>query len=96
MNGSWRFCFDNERRYANPAEIEAGPTRITVPYPPASKASGIGDRGFHEARWDQREFDKPHQELSVAHSRVAWSQKNRDELIRICRFHEMLLAAGGP
>ena len=57
LNGPWRFCLDNERRHSHPAEIENWPARITVPYPPESKASGIGDRSFLTVCWYQREFD---------------------------------------
>jgi hypothetical protein len=57
LNGTWRFCFDNERRYSQPSDIEAWPTEITVPYPPESQASGIGDRGFHHACWYERDVD---------------------------------------
>ncbi|MDQ6680300.1 MAG: glycoside hydrolase family 2 [Pseudomonadota bacterium] len=57
LNGTWRFCFDNERRFTNPSDIETWPTQITVPYPPESQASGIGDRGFHHTCWYERDFD---------------------------------------
>jgi hypothetical protein len=57
LNGPWRFCFDPERRYSNPSDIETWPARITVPYPPESKASGLGDRGFHHTVWYERDFD---------------------------------------
>jgi beta-galactosidase/beta-glucuronidase len=57
LNGPWRFCLDNERRHSHPAEIETWPRQITVPYPPESEASGIGDRSFHEVCWYEREFD---------------------------------------
>ena len=36
---------------------QGAPLRIEVPYPIESKASGIGDRGFHKACWYQRDFD---------------------------------------
>lgn len=57
LNGVWRFCFDDERRFTSPCEIEAWPLRIEVPYPPESTASGIGDTRFHYVCWYQREFD---------------------------------------
>lgn len=57
LDGPWRFAFDNEKRYTHPREIEHWPLQIEVPYPIESKASGIGDRGFHKACWYQREFD---------------------------------------
>ena len=57
LNGSWRFCFDDDARISTPREITSWPLHITVPYPPESQASGIGDRGFHKACWYQREFE---------------------------------------
>ncbi|WP_236589066.1 glycoside hydrolase family 2 protein [Ramlibacter aurantiacus] len=65
LNGSWRFCFDNEARHVGPADITEWPLEIVVPYPPESQASGIGDRGFHQVCWYQREF-----ELTPADDRV--------------------------
>ena len=57
LNGPWRFCLDNERRFTNPPDIETWPAKITVPYPPESEASGIGDRSFHYVCWYERDFD---------------------------------------
>jgi beta-galactosidase/beta-glucuronidase len=57
LNGSWRFRFDDECRFAVPADIPDWPHRITVPYPPESQASGVGDRGFHKVCWYQRDFE---------------------------------------
>jgi beta-galactosidase/beta-glucuronidase len=57
LNGRWRFCFDDEAMYSLPAEIDNWPLVITVPFPPESDASGIGDRGFHKVCWYQRDFD---------------------------------------
>jgi hypothetical protein len=57
LNGCWRFSFDPERRYRQPADIRDWPLAIEVPYPPESIASGIGDRGFHSTCWYEREFD---------------------------------------
>jgi beta-galactosidase/beta-glucuronidase len=57
LNGPWRFCLDNERRYSSPAEIEHWPARIVVPFPPESQASGIGDRSFHTVCWYERDLD---------------------------------------
>jgi hypothetical protein len=55
LNGTWRFCFDHEARFENPGDIGRWPLEITVPFPPESKASGLGDTGFHKAVWYQRE-----------------------------------------
>jgi beta-galactosidase/beta-glucuronidase len=57
LNGTWRFLFDDARRYRRPWDIKDWPQRIEVPFPPESRASGIGDRGFHCVCWYQREFD---------------------------------------
>ncbi len=57
LNGPWRFLFDDERRYASPADIDAWPMQINVPFAPESSASGIGDTGFHAVCWYEREFD---------------------------------------
>jgi beta-galactosidase/beta-glucuronidase len=56
LNGLWKFLFDHDGMYSKPDEIDAWPLNIEVPFPPESKASGIGDRGFHRACWYQREF----------------------------------------
>ena len=57
LDGAWRFRFDDERRFAHPREIESWPLQCVVPYPPESRASGIGDRGFHSVCWYEREFE---------------------------------------
>lgn len=57
LDGTWRFAFDDDARYSHPRDIEDWPLRIEVPFPIESKASGIGDRGFHRACWYEREFD---------------------------------------
>src|SRR4051794_14429561 len=51
LDGTWRFSFDPQRRYEDPAEIEHWPHAIRVPFPPESIASGIGDTSFHPACW---------------------------------------------
>jgi beta-galactosidase/beta-glucuronidase len=55
LNGPWRFRFDDEGIIAHPSDIDHWPLQITVPYPPESEASGIGDRGFHKVCWYERE-----------------------------------------
>ena len=59
LNGTWRFRYDDERRFSQPGEIHDWPLDIMVPYPPESIASGIADRGFHRACWYQRDFFLP-------------------------------------
>jgi beta-galactosidase/beta-glucuronidase len=56
LNGPWRFCYDDEAMLRTPDDIESWPLQITVPFPPESQASGIGDRGFHKVCWYQRDF----------------------------------------
>ena len=56
LNGTWRFTFDNERRYRVPDGGIGWTHDIIVPYPPESQASGVGVRGFHRVCWYQREF----------------------------------------
>lgn len=57
LDGRWHFRFDRERRFRHPAEIPDWPLQIEVPYPPESRASGVGERGFNPVVWYQREFD---------------------------------------
>jgi hypothetical protein len=57
LNGPWRFCFDNDCKHTQPSDIHDWPLDILVPFPPESKASGIGNRGFHRACWYQRDFE---------------------------------------
>lgn len=57
LDGRWRFRFDRERRFRHPAEIPDWPMQIEVPYPPESRASGLGERGFNPVVWYQRDFD---------------------------------------
>ncbi|HEV2581700.1 MAG TPA: glycoside hydrolase family 2 TIM barrel-domain containing protein [Ktedonobacteraceae bacterium] len=60
LGGEWGFTYDdeacgiNEHWQEKPEEF----TRtIKVPYPPESKASGIGDNGFHAIVWYRRTFE---------------------------------------
>lgn len=57
LNGTWRFCFDDDKRWTHPGELTDWPQEIQVPYPPESRASGVFDRGFHRACWYERDFD---------------------------------------
>jgi beta-galactosidase/beta-glucuronidase len=57
LNGMWGFAFDDEnvglmQRWMNRADV-FGAT-ITVPFPPESNASGIGDKGMHPVVWYRR------------------------------------------
>jgi beta-galactosidase/beta-glucuronidase len=57
LDGPWRFCFDDERRFSSPGQIEHWPLQITVPFAPEAQASGLGDQRFHVACWYEREFE---------------------------------------
>ena len=57
LNGAWRFCYDNDRALTTPKDIDDWPLQIRVPFPPESRASGIGDTGFHKVCWYERNFD---------------------------------------
>lgn len=57
LNGPWRFCYDDTHKFTLPSQIESWPLEITVPFPPESNASGIGDKGFHSLCWYERDFD---------------------------------------
>jgi beta-galactosidase/beta-glucuronidase len=59
LDGPWRFLFDDDGRFHRPADIVDWPRVIEVPFPPESRRSGIGDRGFHACCWYQREFTVP-------------------------------------
>ena len=56
LNGPWRFLFDRDRRFKDPADIRCWPLSIAVPFPPECQASGIADPGFHSVCWYQRDF----------------------------------------
>jgi beta-galactosidase/beta-glucuronidase len=55
LNGSWCFLFDPDRTFKHPSELKQWPLFINVPFPPESKASGIGDTSFHPICWYQRD-----------------------------------------
>jgi beta-galactosidase/beta-glucuronidase len=68
LNGEWRFCHDDDLAFTRPDDITRWPQAIQVPYPPESKASGIGDRGFHKVCWYQRDVDiKPGKDRVMLH-----------------------------
>jgi beta-galactosidase/beta-glucuronidase len=57
LNGPWRFRWDDERLLHHPSQIADWPLSIEVPFAPESRASGIGDTGFHPCCWYQREIE---------------------------------------
>ncbi|HEY4267193.1 MAG TPA: glycoside hydrolase family 2 TIM barrel-domain containing protein [Galbitalea sp.] len=57
LSGPWNFAHDDDDLGVDagwPADPRFDRT-ITVPFPPESRASGIGDRGFHPVVWYHRE-----------------------------------------
>lgn len=68
LSGPWQFSYDdsdvglNRCWYQNwDASSGVAEQTITVPFPPESTASGIGDTGFHRVLWYRRTFTPPHQ-----------------------------------
>ena len=57
LDGTWRFCFDPSGEVKAPSGDLAWDQQIVVPFAPESRASGIGDTGFHADAWYEREFD---------------------------------------
>lgn len=51
LDGQWDFTFDNDGSYSAPADAIAWSNKITVPYPPESKASGVDNRELNKACW---------------------------------------------
>ncbi|MFJ7217439.1 glycoside hydrolase family 2 protein [Amycolatopsis sp. NPDC098790] len=57
--GEWEFAHDDAEAGLNESRHSIGAVfdrTITVPYPPESAASGIGDQGFHPVVWYRRTF----------------------------------------
>ncbi len=60
LTGEWRFAFDSDdigRDRHWEADAHPFDQTITVPFPPESSASGIGDAGPHRVVWYRREVD---------------------------------------
>lgn len=57
LNGDWRFAFDDQLKCQVPEDVPHWTRTIRVPFAPESRASGIGDPGFHRACWYEREFE---------------------------------------
>jgi beta-galactosidase/beta-glucuronidase len=57
LTGPWDFAYDDEDRGRDESwfrDTDAFDRVITVPFPPESPASGIGDPGFHQVVWYRR------------------------------------------
>ncbi|CAN7321283.1 glycoside hydrolase family 2 [Pseudoduganella sp. LjRoot289] len=59
LNGTWEFAYDDALLYSDPRDDISWDRSITVPYPPESSASGIGDTGFHSVCWYRLAFPLP-------------------------------------
>ncbi len=65
--GEWHFAWDDDDKgmatgwWSPEAMFDQ---RITVPYPPESTLSGIGDTGYHPVCWYRRSFVDPRQDAS--------------------------------
>jgi beta-galactosidase/beta-glucuronidase len=59
LRGPWSFAYDNADRGLEElwqARDDVFPDMISVPFPPESPASGIGDHSFHPVVWYRRAF----------------------------------------
>jgi beta-galactosidase/beta-glucuronidase len=59
LDGEWQFAYDDEDRgvaegWPAPERADRFDRVITVPYPPESPASGVGDTGYHPVVWYRR------------------------------------------
>ncbi|CAA9429275.1 MAG: GH2 [uncultured Quadrisphaera sp.] len=56
LGGTWEFAYDDDRSGGSSWLRAAGPfpRTITVPFPPESPASGVGDPGHHPVLWYRR------------------------------------------
>jgi beta-galactosidase/beta-glucuronidase len=65
LTGTWEFAFDDADKGLQEAWFDPDHKlgkRITVPFPPESRLSGIGDTGFHRVFWYRRSFEDPRTE----------------------------------
>ncbi|HWA16627.1 MAG TPA: hypothetical protein VG817_09345, partial [Gemmatimonadales bacterium] len=53
LDGTWNFAFDPAAMHELPETVTFDRT-IQVPFPPESRASGIGDTGYHNVLWYHR------------------------------------------
>ena len=59
LDGDWQFGYDDENIGLGERWFEVGrplPRMVTVPFAPESRASGIGDTGFHSTVWYHRDL----------------------------------------
>jgi beta-galactosidase/beta-glucuronidase len=65
LGGAWGFAYDDAGRGLDegwPAREDVYARTITVPFPPESPASGIGETGFHPVVWYRRTVRAPRQD----------------------------------
>ena len=65
LAGAWGFAYDDAGRGLEegwPAREDVYTRTITVPFPPESPASGIGETGFHPILWYRRTVQVPQQD----------------------------------
>lgn len=69
LNGTWQFAFDDGARHEGPDDDIAWERSIVVPFAPESRASGIGDEGYHPCCWYRRRFalDDAHRGRTILH-----------------------------
>lgn len=61
LNGEWDFCFDENEvgRETGFEKRKSLDMKITVPFCPESKLSGIGNTDFHNCVWYRRDIEVP-------------------------------------
>jgi len=64
LSGAWEFDYDDSNAPDRTAPGAPFSQTITVPYPPESPLSGIGDTGYHPVAWYRRHITS--QELAAA------------------------------
>jgi beta-galactosidase/beta-glucuronidase len=55
LDGTWQLAYDDQARWSEPRHVMFD-REIRVPYPPESRASGIGDERFHPVCWYRGRF----------------------------------------
>ncbi len=67
LNGPWGFAYDDGDGGVGegwPGRADVYTRTITVPFPPESAASGIGDNGFHPVIWYRRTVRIPAEDVA--------------------------------
>jgi beta-galactosidase/beta-glucuronidase len=61
LDGTWDFFIDEHGELSSPDEVQWD-QKITVPFSPETKASGIANTGFYSVVWYRRTFETPYLE----------------------------------